>query len=105
MFRKSKKLKDDVAYCRLERMLREMRERGYENITTDNLYGVVCDDGIIILNFEDKGWSVCMVKNYTTLPDFRLNLTEEQMREYNGGKGIKGRFYQYRKSADFREGK
>lgn len=103
MFRRLKKLKDDIAYCRLERMLREMRERGYENITTDNLYGVVCDDGIILLNFESKGWGVCMVKNYVTLPDFKLNLTEEQMQEFNGGKGIRGRSYQYRKSSDFKE--
>lgn len=104
MFRKlKKKLKDDIAYCRLERMLREMQESGYETITTDNLYGVVCDDGIVLLNFEDKGWGVCMIKNHITLTDFRLNLTEEQMQKFNGGKGIRERGYPYRKSSDFRE--
>lgn len=103
MFKKKKKLKDDIAYCRLERMLREMVERGYQIVSTDNLLGVVCDDGIILLNFESKGWSVCMIKNSIALPDFRLNLTEDQMQEYNGGKGIKERFYLYRKDADFRE--
>ena len=70
MFRRLKKLKDDIAYCRLERMLREMRERGYENITTDNLYGVVCDDGIILLNFESKGWGSMYGKKLCYSPRF-----------------------------------
>lgn len=103
MLRRLKKLKDDMAYCRLERMLREMADRGYETVTTDNLFGVVCDDGIILLNFESKGWGVCMIKKHILLPDFKLKLTEEQMQEYNGGKGVRERVYPYRKDKEFRE--
>lgn len=103
MFEKRKKLKDDMVYCRLERMLREMAERGYNLNTTDSPVGIVCDDGIILLSFEDKGWRACMVRNYLTLPDFSLRLTAEQMQEYNGGKGIKARSYKYRKNSEFRE--
>lgn len=93
-----KKPKDDTAYYRLRRMLKELVARGDEVLPADALVGVVCEDGIVLLDLDKKGYKVCMVKEYLKLPDFWLNLTDEQMSEFNGDKGISTRYFSYRRA-------
>lgn len=97
MFGKSKKITEDLACHRINRMLREMVARGEEQIPKDATVGVLCDDGLVLLDLDKKGFGVCMVKSFFRLPDFRLNLTEDQMIEFNGGKGIRKNYFPYRR--------
>ena len=95
-FKWLRKLKDDISYRRLERMLRELGARGeVKSLSPDSLVAVECDDAVVILSLEKGGYAVFMVKDQIKLPDFRLNLTAEQMQEFNGGKGIRDRFLWY----------
>lgn len=95
-----RKLQNDITYCRLERMIREMNERDSSPLHTGDLLAVECDDGVVVLSLEEKGFSVFMVKEKINLPDFRLNLTEVEMQEFNGGRGIRSRFMFYHKKCD-----
>ena len=96
-FKRFHKLHDDIAYCRLERMLRELVERGYEKLSDDALTAIECDDGVVVLSLDKDGYGVFMIKDQIRLPDFWLRLTEKQMQEFNGGKGIRDRFLFYHK--------
>lgn len=96
-FKRFNKLHDDITYCRLERMIRELAERGYEKIPKDALVAVECDDDVVVLSLDKGGYGVFMIKDQIRLPDFRLRLTEKQMQEFNGGEGIRDRFLFYPK--------
>jgi hypothetical protein len=90
---KQNKLKSDMANFRLSRMLREMVQRGEKVLPKNVLVGVTCEDGFIILSLEEDGFTACMIPSYFSLPDFWLYLSPEEMREFNGGKGLKGRHF------------
>lgn len=80
--------------------MREMNERDSSPLHTGDLLAVECDDGVVVLSLEEKGFSVFMVKEKNLFPDFRLNLTEVEMQEFNGGRGIRSRFMFYHKKCD-----
>lgn len=90
--------KEEVSFSshRLRRMILEMVERGEKVFTIPYLVAISCEDGLVLLDLNEKGCKVCMVKHRIRIPDFYLNLTEEQMQAYNGGKGIRGRFTPYK---------
>lgn len=87
---------DEMPNYRLKRMIQEVGERGISELPPDALVAVECDDAVVVLSLESKGYAVFMIKDQIKLPDFKLRLSADQMQEFNRGAGIRSRFLWYK---------
>lgn len=92
-FKKSKP--SDMEYSRLKRLLDELIYKKIE-LPEEGMKAVVCNDCIAIFNLDKEGYSVTLVPAYDTV-SFDLNLTPKEMEEFNGGSGLRGRYFRFRK--------
>lgn len=92
-FKRSKP--SDMEYSRLKRLLDEL---GYKKVELPvvGVKAVVCNDCIVIFDLAEEGYSVTMIPEYSTV-GFDLNLTPKEMEEFNGGSGMRGRYFKFRK--------
>lgn len=65
-----------------------------KKLPKDGIEAIVCNDGIVLLNLDKEGWAVSMIKDAVKV-DFSLNLTAEEMQEFNGGSGLRERYFPY----------
>ncbi len=95
----SKKLKrskpSDMEYSRLKRLLDELIYRKIQ-LYLNGVKAIVCNDCVVIFHLEEDGYTVTMVPAYEKI-GFDLNLTPKEMEEFNGGAGMIGRHFRYRK--------
>lgn len=82
------RLKSLLGTPTLQKMDKKLPKEGIE--------AIVCNDGLVILNLTSKGFGVSMIK-FTVPVDFNLDLTEEEMQDFNGGIGLRERCFPYRK--------
>ncbi len=94
--RGKKKMKNDKPVCRLDRLLSVLKQQHPDKeLTAEGVEAIVCNDGIVLLNLNSKGFGVSMIKLSVPV-DFNLDLTEEEMQDFNGGSGLRERFFPYR---------
>lgn len=94
--RGKKKMKSDKSMCRLDRLLSVLRQQHPDKeLAAEGVEAIVCNDGLVILNLTSKGFGVSMIK-FTVPVDFNLDLTEEEMQDFNGGVGLRERYFPYR---------
>ncbi|GEM_PF-4081295 len=84
----------DMEYTRIKRMLDEMQRQGVE-ILQGVPKAIVCNDRVVIIQAEEKGFTVQIIPAYSTL-SFDLNLTPEEIKNFNGGDGSV-RYFKYHK--------
>lgn len=65
-----------------------------KKLPKDGVEAIVCNDGIVLLNLDKKGFAVSMIKDAVKV-EFSLNLTAEEMQEFNGGSGLRERYFPY----------
>ena len=82
-WKNTKKMKTDKQLCRLSSLLDNLLESN-SDLPTEGVEAVICEDGVVVFNINAKGSEIFMVKNIRKA-DFSLNLTEEEMQEFNGG--------------------
>ncbi len=75
----------DLEYSRIKRLLDEMMSQGVE-ILQGIPKAIVCNDCVVIVQVEEKGFTVQIIPTYSTL-SFDLNLTPEEIKNFNGGDG------------------
>lgn len=94
--RGKKKMKSDKSMCRLDRLLSVLKQQHPDKeLVAEGVEAIVCNDGLVILNLTSKGFGVSMIK-FTVPVDFNLDLTEEEMQDFNGGAGLRERYFPYR---------
>ncbi len=91
---KKSKMKSDKQLCRLTRLLDVLMESA-EEFPTDGAKAVICDDGVVIFGISKYQTDIMMIKD-TCKVNFSMNLTEEEMQEFNGGKGLSVRYTKHK---------
>lgn len=66
-----------------------------EEFPTDGAKAVICDDSIVIFGISIDQTDIMMIKD-TCKVNFSMNLTEEEMQEFNGGKGLSVRYAKHK---------
>lgn len=79
---------------RVKRLLDYMKNEKVD-LPVEGLEAVICNDGVVIFDTEKSGAGIFLVKHFRTVP-FSLNLTLEEMQEFNGGAGIRERYFTYK---------
>lgn len=95
MLRKKKNKGYNKSIDALDRALGKLAERDKRPMLSEHLQAIVCEDGIILIDMDPKGYGICLLRDYQTL-DFKLGLTEAEMQEFNGGIGLRDRYFPYK---------
>lgn len=94
MFRKKKNKVFNKCLDALDKALGKLAEQDKRPMLSEHLQAIVCEDGVILIDMDPKGYGICLLKDYQTL-DTSLGLTEAEMQEFNGGRGLKSRYFPY----------
>ena len=97
MLRKIQKRIDiNKALTRFKRLLDTLQLQGVEKeLQAEGVQVIICNDGVVLLNLEKGGFGVCLVKGVVKV-DFSLGLTCEEIKQFNGGSGLRERYFPYR---------
>ena len=96
IFRRKSKMESDKQILSLDKLLEELLKKGVD-LPVEGTEAVICNDGVVLFDINHKGAGICMVKNQRAI-DFNLNLTEEEMQEFNGGKELGERYIRNRRA-------
>lgn len=92
--KQKEKFLNSMGNCRVKRLLQEMKNEAID-LPCEGLEVVICNDGAVLFDVGKDGAGVMLIERFRTIP-FSLNLTPEEMREFNGGAGLQARFMGYK---------
>ena len=85
--------KNYLGNYRIRRLLDFMKAEAVD-LPDAGVEAVICNDGVVLFDTEKDGAGIMLIKCFRTIP-FSLNLTLEEMQEFNGGEGVRERYFTY----------